>query len=93
MGFLVALAPWMVHNVMRGHSPIFSLFWFEAMSGTDAWPGDSVWRSMSAASTNPLGFVFTHPLQMARKITKILIDHFDDVVIEFHSDHGILFKN
>jgi 4-amino-4-deoxy-L-arabinose transferase-like glycosyltransferase len=69
LGFAVATLPWMIRNFHWGRSPFFSLYWFEALAGTDTWPGDTVWRSMAAASTGPWEFAFSHPFQMIRKMS------------------------
>jgi 4-amino-4-deoxy-L-arabinose transferase-like glycosyltransferase len=69
LGFAAATLPWMIRNFHWGRSPFFSLYWFEAMAGTDRWPGDTIWRSMAAASTGPWEFAFAHPFQMLRKIS------------------------
>jgi 4-amino-4-deoxy-L-arabinose transferase-like glycosyltransferase len=68
LGFVAATLPWMIRNLVWGRAPFFTLYWYEAMAGTDAWPGDSVWRSMSAASAGPWEFVVLHPFQMMRKV-------------------------
>lgn len=72
-GFAVVLAPWMIRNFRYGRSPFFSLYWFEALAGTDLYPGDVIWRSMSSATTGPWEFLFSHPLQAFRKASGGLI--------------------
>lgn len=67
LGFLAMVLPWMIRNFRWGGSPLFSLYWFEALAGTESYPGDSVWRSLAAARTGPWEFVFVHPLQVAAK--------------------------
>jgi 4-amino-4-deoxy-L-arabinose transferase-like glycosyltransferase len=67
LGFLVVLLPWMLRNFHWGRNPLFSLYWYEALAGTASYPGDSVWRSMTATTMGPLEFVFLHPIQVARK--------------------------
>ena len=73
LAFVATTLPWMIRNFHWGRSPFFSLYWFEAMAGTDAWPGDTIWRSMAAASTGPWEFAAAHPFQMMRKISNGLI--------------------
>jgi 4-amino-4-deoxy-L-arabinose transferase-like glycosyltransferase len=68
-GLSIVVLPWMIRNFLYGRSPFFSFYWYEAMAGTDAWPGDAVFRSMAAATTGPWEFAFVHPLQMIRKIS------------------------
>lgn len=73
VGFLAVALPWMIRNFLWARSPFFSFYWYEALAGTDTYPGDVVWRSMAAATTGPWEFAFLHPLQMARKISGGLI--------------------
>lgn len=68
VGLGAAMLPWMIRNYRWGRSPFFSLYWFEALAGTDSYPGDVVWRSMANASTGPWEFVFAHPFQTLRKV-------------------------
>lgn len=68
LGFVAVLVPWMIRNAAWARWPFFSLYWYEALAGTDTYPGDSVWRSMAAASSGPWEFAFIHPLQMMRKV-------------------------
>jgi hypothetical protein len=72
-GFAILLLPWILRNLRWARSPFFSFYWYEALAGTDDYPGDSVWRSMAAASTGPWEFVFLHPLQVFRKISTGLL--------------------
>lgn len=67
LGFLVVALPWMIRNWQGTKSPLFTLYWYEALAGTASYPGDSVWRSMTASTMGPLEFVFLHPIQIARK--------------------------
>lgn len=72
-GFAAILLPWVIRNLRWARSPFFSFYWYEALAGTDDFPGDAVWRSMAAAATGPWEFAFLHPLQMFRKISTGLI--------------------
>jgi 4-amino-4-deoxy-L-arabinose transferase-like glycosyltransferase len=89
VGFVVLLLPWIIRNLRWARSPFFSFYWYEALAGTDEYPGDAVWRSMAAAGTGPWEFVFLHPLQMVRKISTGMIRlwqeslSFTDPVIAF----------
>jgi hypothetical protein len=67
LGFLLVLLPWMLRNFHWGRNPLFTLYWYEALAGTASYPGDSVWRSMTAATMGPLEFIFLHPIQVANK--------------------------
>jgi hypothetical protein len=67
LGFLIPLLPWMWRNMQVTGAPFFSLYWYELMSGTGSYPGESVWRTLSPLP-QPLVFPFQHPLQMAAKI-------------------------
>lgn len=73
VGFLTVALPWMIRNVVWARSPFFSLYGYEALAGTDSFPGDAVWRTMTAARTGPIEFGFLHPLEMARKILTGLV--------------------
>jgi tetratricopeptide (TPR) repeat protein len=66
LGFVAALLPWMIRNLLVVHRPLFSLYWYEALAGTASYPGESVWRMVSAP--DPLVFVFTHPRQCLHKL-------------------------
>lgn len=68
IGYFALLLPWMIRNLYWARSPIFSFYWYEALAGTETYPGDSVWRSMAAARSGPWEFGFLHPLQEARKV-------------------------
>lgn len=72
-GFAVLLLPWLIRNLRWARSPFFSFYWYEALAGTEDYPGDVVWRSMAAAATGPWEFAFLHPLQMIRKTSGGLI--------------------
>src|SRR5579859_2005991 len=66
LGFIVAVLPWMIHNIIVVHRPLFSLYWYEMLTDTASYPGESVWRMLSAP--RPLVFVFTHPREMFHKV-------------------------
>ncbi|MDH7571191.1 MAG: hypothetical protein QHJ73_16565, partial [Armatimonadota bacterium] len=70
LGAAVPLVPWMVRNFLVTGSPVFSLFWYELMGNTETYPGDTLWRTLSAPPPSPLEFVFQHPLQTMRKLLR-----------------------
>ena len=73
LGLLAVAVPWIIRNLRWGRGPFFSLYWYEALAGTDAFPGDTVWRSMTAAATDPVEFMIFHPIQTARKAMSGLV--------------------
>ncbi len=72
-GFGLILLPWVIRNLRLSGAPLFSLYWYEALSGTAAFPGDALWRSFAAAPLGPLDFLVTHPIQSSRKILSGLL--------------------
>jgi hypothetical protein len=71
VGFLLPLLPWMVRNWWVAGSPVFSLFWYEAVANTRTYPGESVWR-MAVPPLSPGSFIMQHPTEIARKILSSL---------------------
>lgn len=67
-GFVVPLLPWMLRGFLLTGSPFFSLFWYEALTNTRSYPGESVWRTLSTPPPDPLAFILSHPGEMARKL-------------------------
>lgn len=61
VGFLIPLIPWMWRNAQWGQSPLFSLYGYELLSGTDSYPGASVWRTLASLPPHPLSFAANHP--------------------------------
>ena len=66
-GFFLALAPWMLRNLVVAGHPFFSLSFYEALQNTSVFPGDSVWRELSTRPPHPLLFVLSHPFEMLAK--------------------------
>ena len=66
-GFLFAIVPWMWRNARIEGAPLFGIYWYELLARTTAYPGDSVWRSLSLPQ-NPLLFLLSHPLPILRKL-------------------------
>jgi hypothetical protein len=71
LGFLLPLLPWMVRNCWVAGSPVFSLFWYEVLTNTRPYPGESVWR-MAVPPLSPGSFIVQHPMEIARKILSSL---------------------
>jgi hypothetical protein len=78
--FLAVLVPWIVRNLRLTGAPLFSLYWYEALVGTPAFPGDSLWRSFAAAPLGPLDFLVSHPFQSARKVVSGLLRFWNEGV-------------
>ena len=72
-GFTLLLLPWMVRNYRVIGSPFFSLFWYEALSGTPTYPGDTLWRSLAQEPPSPLAFLLQHPRQAILKVLSGLV--------------------
>jgi hypothetical protein len=66
VGFLLPVVPWWLRNYYAG-TAAFGLSWYDILTGTASYPGDSVWRTM-ALPPAPLQFLAMHPLQIARKL-------------------------
>jgi len=66
LGFIAVLLPWMIRNAIIVHRPLFSLYWYEALTSTASYPGESVWRMLTAP--HPLVFALTHPREMFHKV-------------------------
>lgn len=67
LGLLAVMLPWFARNAMTVGSPFFTLSGYEALTGTDIYPGGTVWR-VATPPDHPVVYVFQHPLQMMRKL-------------------------
>jgi tetratricopeptide (TPR) repeat protein len=67
LGLALGLLPWMIRNLVVVYRPLFSLYWYEALTNTSSYPGESVWRVFPAPQS-PLAFVLTHPRQALHKV-------------------------
>ena len=66
VGFLAPVVPWFLENARSGAGGL-GLYWYETMTGTATYPGDSIWRTLSEPPV-PLLFLLEHPAQMTRKL-------------------------
>lgn len=65
---IVATAPWWIRNARVTGDPLYSLHRYSMLTGTDTYPGQSVFRYFSDATPDPVAFAVTHTREMLAKI-------------------------
>lgn len=66
LGLLVTVAPWMARNFQVAGAAWTSLWWYDSMTRTGTYPGDSVYLMSSAQS--PFWYFVTNPAGMLVKL-------------------------
>ena len=66
-GALLVLLPWMLRTAAWTGSPVFSVYAYESIAGTQDRPGDSVFRSPTPPSGGPAAILFENPQEVVRK--------------------------
>ena len=66
-GWLLPVEPWLVRSCWLMRSPLFTLYWYEALTHTPSYPGELLWRSV-AQPTDFFWFGLLHPLEILRKL-------------------------
>jgi tetratricopeptide (TPR) repeat protein len=67
LGLLVMLAPWMARNFQVAGAAWTSLWWYDSMTRTGTYPGDSVYL-MASTPQGPFWYFITHPTGMLVKL-------------------------
>ena len=66
-GLLLPIIPWCLRNCfVSGH--LFGLYWYHALENTAHFPGESVWRSLTAPR-HPLFYLLIHPVDLLHKLS------------------------
>ncbi len=78
-GMVGPLGLWWARNWVVGGSPFFSLYWYEALTNSFGFPGESIWH-YTATPAHPLLYPLQHPFQTLSKILTGLIGFRQDLV-------------
>lgn len=76
-GFAAPLLPWLWRVARAAGTPFFSLYAYEVLADTGAYPGESVWRLLTRPPEHPTLFFFSHPVDAVSKWMAGLV-HFRD---------------